>query len=275
MLLFLFVLALVLPSCTALEPSYGVQDGLLERFSTLRREEPFLCLCGNATIMGYQVNDDYCDCPDGSDEPGTSACTNPGMRVKFPAKWNFRCKNLGFKPKEVPHNRINDGICDCCDGSDEYSGIAVCPNVCAEAQEREEKLRLEEEQAKQAGLREKEKMMVQVAVNRANDKVQLANETVELERLRSVVAEKELKLLPLEEREKEEKQRLLDAYKASLEASKEEQEKNQTDNLNTTVTSAMNCIRWSQTGFCGGKEEAPLSDKGCDEVISPSEAGFL
>ncbi|ESL07854.1 hypothetical protein TRSC58_04453 [Trypanosoma rangeli SC58] len=36
----------------------------------------------------------------------------------------------------------------------------------------------------------------------------------------------------------------------------------------------MGCIRWSQSGYCGDEEELPFSDKGCDEVISSSEAGF-
>ncbi|ESL08355.1 hypothetical protein TRSC58_03942, partial [Trypanosoma rangeli SC58] len=245
MLLF-FALALVLPTCMALEPSYGVQDEFLERFFSVRGEEPFACLGVNATTMGYRVNDDYCDCSDGSDEPGTSACTTHSVRVKFPANWNFKCKNIGFKPREIPHNRINDGICDCCDGSDEYSGITVCPNVCAEAQELEEKKRLEEERIKQLGLLEKEKMLSHVAVNRANDKVQLENETVELEILRKTIEESNAKLFPLEEKEKEEKQRLRDAYNAAFEVWKNEREKARSHKLNTTVNSTMGCIRWSQ-----------------------------
>ena len=36
--------------------------------------QTFACLDGSRVIPVRQVNDDYCDCKDGSDEPGTSAC---------------------------------------------------------------------------------------------------------------------------------------------------------------------------------------------------------
>lgn len=66
------------------------------------------------------VNDDFCDCLDGSDEPGTSACK----------RGNFFCVNKFSKSTIVPASRVDDGICDCCDGSDEST--ATCPNKCLE-----------------------------------------------------------------------------------------------------------------------------------------------
>lgn len=76
-------------------------------------DDKFICVVSLEKIDFSQVNDDYCDCQDGSDEPGTNACSNGQF---------FCSSQIGYKsyPKLVPSSKVNDGICDCCDGSDEW-----------------------------------------------------------------------------------------------------------------------------------------------------------
>jgi protein kinase C substrate 80K-H len=67
-------------------------------------------------------NDDFCDClRTGYDEPGTSACKDS----------TFYCNSdNGVEPLKVFSSLVNDGICDCCNGADEYSGYIKCNNTC-------------------------------------------------------------------------------------------------------------------------------------------------
>ena len=93
----------------------GVQQG-----------EVFRCLDGAEEHPYERLNDEYCDCADGSDEPGTSACA--GI-----ARQRFFCPQRGFASTLLPSSRVNDGICDCCDGADEWAREgAPCPSTCAE-----------------------------------------------------------------------------------------------------------------------------------------------
>ncbi|KAJ6379867.1 hypothetical protein OIU76_016512, partial [Salix suchowensis] len=85
--------------------------------------ETIKCRNGSKKFIRAQLNDDFCDCPDGTDEPGTSACPHG----------KFYCVNVGHLPVSLHSSKVNDGICDCCDGSDEYDGEVKCPNACWEA----------------------------------------------------------------------------------------------------------------------------------------------
>jgi len=57
------------------------------------------------------LNDDYCDCLDGSDEPHTSACSQRLVQTE-----SFHCED-GLR--SIYSSRVNDGVLDCLDGSDE------------------------------------------------------------------------------------------------------------------------------------------------------------
>lgn len=65
------------------------------------------CANGSKGIL----NDNYCDCPDGSDEPETSACSRVTVQIA-----TFHCKDT---TKVIYASRVGDGIKDCPDGSDE------------------------------------------------------------------------------------------------------------------------------------------------------------
>ncbi|XP_057473844.1 glucosidase 2 subunit beta-like [Actinidia eriantha] len=78
------------------------------------------CKDGSKSFTRARINDNFCDCPDGTDEPETSACP----------RGKFYCKNVGSIPQFLFSSRVNGHFCDCCDGSDEYDGSIICHNTC-------------------------------------------------------------------------------------------------------------------------------------------------
>ena len=97
----------------------GLPDGIAKSYNLLDDNILSMQCDQNKVIPFSSLNDGYCDCMDGTDEPGTSACTNS----------IFYCVNAGYKLIKIPSSRVDDGICDCCDGSDE-GNIKACSNTC-------------------------------------------------------------------------------------------------------------------------------------------------
>lgn len=117
----------------------------------------FHCLNSTQKIPYSSLNDDFCDCDDGTDEPGTAACDQS----------TFYCENVGYIPKNIPSSHVNDGICDCCDGSDEWLGYVACPNQCTQlAKERIEK-RLVEMRTIREGLSKREELKIRSSLKAA------------------------------------------------------------------------------------------------------------
>lgn len=160
----------------------GVHPSLLSQYKP--KGTTWSCLDGNKTIPWSAVNDDYCDCIDGSDEPGTSACSGN----------TFYCVNEGYIGASIPSSRVNDGLCEpaCCDGSDEAAG--VCEDTCAAAgelyrqkQEAARKLRKTGSKIRSTyiAFAQKEKKRLEVEIE--NSQKEIASHEEEVARFRELV----------------------------------------------------------------------------------------
>ncbi|KAF9651810.1 hypothetical protein BDM02DRAFT_3110284 [Thelephora ganbajun] len=174
------------------------------------------CLDESRSIPWSSVNDDYCDCPDGSDEPGTGACKNS----------TFFCVNVGHVGALISATRVNDGLCEpqCCDGSDEPTGI--CPNICDQVGihhrallEQETKLRKtgSKIRASYISFAQKEKMRLEAVVTSAEREV--TAQTNELARIKEIVDRTEsLSAVALERRKSSPLFKSLESHSELLES---------------------------------------------------------
>ncbi|KAK8885670.1 hypothetical protein M9Y10_041122 [Tritrichomonas musculus] len=103
----------------------GVPPSMEEKYSKNidEKAQTFTCFSDSKKIPLSKLNDNYKDCDDGSDEPGSSL---------GPTAFNFYCLNEKYIPLEIPRWSVGDGICDCCDASDEtFNTHSNCNNTCS------------------------------------------------------------------------------------------------------------------------------------------------
>ncbi|KAJ2558099.1 hypothetical protein EV175_000962 [Coemansia sp. RSA 1933] len=158
----------------------------------------FICLDGAQEIPFERVNDDYCDCADGSDEPGTSACNNG----------SFYCANKGHTPGRLSSTRVNDGVCDydvCCDGSDEWShdtnGVR-CPNKCAEIGAKYRAQADAETRIRELGSRKQAQIAEQASKLRLEKQAELELKQKDLDEMDTRLADAEQRKNALEEQQR-------------------------------------------------------------------------
>lgn len=166
------------------------------------------------------MNDDYCDCPDGSDEPGTAACSylsplSPstpadisidGVNVTL-ALPGFYCKNKGHQPSYVPFLSVNDGICDyelCCDGSDEWAqvGGVSCPDKCKEVGKEWRRNEEQRQKSMNAAVKKRKDLMTEAQRSRKEVEDQIQNLKTEAAAWETKVRDLEKKLEDVERSER-------------------------------------------------------------------------
>lgn len=226
--------------------------------------DTFVCLDGTKTISWNQVNDDFCDCTeDGSDEPGTNACSN-GI---------FHCTNAGHKPKNIPSSMVNDGICDCCDAADEYNSQAQCVNNCSDLG-KEDRIR-EKQRAETAkmGNQYRAEMAQRGKAMKDEQKIRMAQLEKSKQEAESLRSEKEKIKTQAEGLENS----ALDVYREMEEAQKRIKEEEQAENDENEAKQTFYRFDSNQDGYIEVIELQTRMqfDRNHDGVITTGEAKFF
>ena len=162
----------------------GMTAGMKERY--LPVDAPFVCDNGAKRLPHSSINDGFCDCADGADEPGTSACSGLLKDGAAAAAKTFQCVNKGYKLVQIPASRVDDAVCDCCDGSDEGS-LVQCPDVCTVIAAKEIEHLTKLTAAYKAGSAIREQYIKKVEVETTSKAAPLAYLRQEIERQQAAV----------------------------------------------------------------------------------------
>jgi protein kinase C substrate 80K-H len=146
----LCVLLVLLRACAGAPPPAAVR-GAPPHLRRLYRRKTWRCDGGATRVARERVNDDYCDCADGSDERGTSACSHlinlhnlhhlqedlhgtarKAATAAAAGVGGFFCADARVAVR-LPPSRVNDGVADCCDASDEWLFLEAAEDRTATA----------------------------------------------------------------------------------------------------------------------------------------------
>ncbi|GMH32233.1 hypothetical protein BSKO_00067 [Bryopsis sp. KO-2023] len=242
----------------------GLAPDLRQKYSNSKGE--FACFDGVGVVPFDAVNDDYCDCQDGSDEPGTSACGNG----------EFYCENIGHQPRILASQFVDDGICDCCDGSDEIEG---CGNTCAELgaelkADIEKRLKVVE-----TGLKTKEARIAEGLTLRKSWEEEIVRITGEVEKQKEVVEKLRVEKIEADriEREEAERQQALEDSLKTNETSGDDAETGETekrDTENAENTGNPGAGDEGESGTLGntgeGVQDSDEAEEGWSEAVKAS-----
>lgn len=151
----------------------GLHPSLQQKYEQSAQLE---CDGGTKVFTKSQINDNYCDCLDGTDEPGTSACNGA----------TFVCANRGYRSVSITSARVDDGVCDCADGTDEGTYIK-CPNTSKAAAAREKEMIQKVTKAYQVGSSKRASMYTEFVKSKEEVIAKIGPLSAEADHQRAVV----------------------------------------------------------------------------------------
>jgi protein kinase C substrate 80K-H len=210
-------------SQSTLVASKGAPRGVGPEFVKFYESKTSFACIGNPSITldPSRVNDNSCDCPDGSDEPGTAACSYldalspeqplPGSKTGTTNTTNslpgFWCENKGHIGSYVPFLYVNDGVCDyelCCDGSEEFAhvGGVKCQNKCDSIGKEWRRVEEERRKSKERSAAARRQLLKEAGDLRRTVEGRIASLKQELEKLEIKKSELQVKFEEVERSEK-------------------------------------------------------------------------